>query len=177
MGQLHDNISGLPIIAHNASFERRFLEAELGRIGRRLGNDIYCSMRVARRIFSDAPNHKLGTLVEHAGLRFSVQAHRAMADADVTAKLWFEMEKSVQWNYGLDRVPFGLMAQLQSDRIASTGNFIRDYAERNQIPIVARQRQRHSVIAQRRSKCSTCILPRLAYFIRISSWVAGLHTV
>lgn len=130
MKELYRKVGDLPIIAHNASFDRKFLEIELRRIGKTHSHGMHCSMRVARRVYREALNHKLGTLVEHTGLMFSGRAHRAMADAEVTARLWIEMEKRLEEEYGLAQVPFELMAQLQSVRIASTTDFIRDYARR-----------------------------------------------
>ena len=137
MRQLYEKVGGLPIVAHNASFDRKFLETELKRIGKRHRNNMACSMRVARRVYRDAPNHKLGTLAEHAGLTFSGRAHRAMADAEVTAKLWVEMEKRLEEDYGLPKVPFELMAQLQATRIATTADFIRHYAQRTGLTIAS----------------------------------------
>ena len=130
MRQLYGKISNLPVIAHNASFDRKFLQTELRRIGKRHRNDMCCSMRIARRVYRDAPNHKLGTLVDHAGLTFSGRVHRAMPDAEVTAKLWVEMEKRLQRDFGLAKVPFELMLQLQTVRIATSADFIRNYAQR-----------------------------------------------
>ena len=138
MRQLHSRIGNVPVVAHNASFDRKFLETELKRIGMRHEIDMYCSMRVARRIYSDAPNHKLGTLVDHAGLVFSGKAHRAMADAEMTARLWIEMEKRLESAFDLSEVPFELMAELQSVAIAKTANFVKDYAKTNGLAIPAR---------------------------------------
>lgn len=53
------------MVAHNASFDQRFLEAEFAQIGRRLKGDFACSMLLSRRLFQDAPNHKLGSLVAY----------------------------------------------------------------------------------------------------------------
>ena len=131
MRELYDKIADVPIVAHNASFDRKFLETELRRIGKRHRNDMCCSMRVARRIYSDAPNHKLGTLVEHAGLRFSGRAHRAMADAEMTALLWIEMEKKLERQFGLPHVPFELMHRLQKTRKSDASSYIRQFAKRH----------------------------------------------
>ena len=129
MRKLHGKIQDVPIVAHNASFDRKFLETELSRIGKHHGNDICCSMRVARRIYPDAPNHKLGTLVDHAGLKFNGRAHRAMADAEMTARLWIEMEKQLEDKFGLPYVPFELMGRLQQTAKRNAQSCIREFAK------------------------------------------------
>lgn len=69
----------LIFIAHNAVFDKPYYKAVMpGMIG-----DI-CTLRLARRFFPDAPNHKLQTLKFHLGLK-SGDAHRA--DGDVVTCL------------------------------------------------------------------------------------------
>ncbi len=59
-----DFIGDSNLVAHNASFDRRFLDSECCRISREYGGKFACSMLAARRVYPEAPNHKLGTLVE-----------------------------------------------------------------------------------------------------------------
>jgi len=54
-------IGDVPLVAHNASFDKKFLDAELSRIGKKANQPIACSMRIARRVYRNAPNHRLGT--------------------------------------------------------------------------------------------------------------------
>lgn len=63
-----DFVGDHPLVAHNAAFDRKFWDAELGRIRRNRRQEFACSMLVARRVMPQAPNHKLGVLVEFAGL-------------------------------------------------------------------------------------------------------------
>ena len=159
MRQLYGKISNLPVIAHNASFDRKFLSAELARIGKQPNCDFCCSMRVARRIYCDAQNHKLGTLVDHAGLTFTGRAHRAMADAEMTAKLWIEMEKCLERDFGLSKVPFELMQQLQSVKIATATDFIIGYARRNGLetaPSPQIKQRRIALTKVSQEPCPTC---------------------
>jgi len=135
MRKLHSKLGNIPIVAHNASFDRKFLEKEWSRIGKRLTNDMYCSMRVARRVYRDALNHKLGTLVDHVGLKFSGKAHRAMADAEMAAKLWIEMEKKLEREFGFPQVPFELMCRLQSTKISDAKIYIARFAERHAVNV------------------------------------------
>jgi DNA polymerase-3 subunit epsilon len=65
MRELAAFVGDVPLVAHNASFDCRFLDAEWSRIGKRRLQEFACSMLLARRIYPDAPNHKLGSLVGH----------------------------------------------------------------------------------------------------------------
>lgn len=84
-------IAGHNLVAHNASFDRRFLDAEFSRIGRTRAREFACSMLTARRIYPDAPSHRLETLVGHLRLRTDGVFHRALSDAEMTAQLWTAM--------------------------------------------------------------------------------------
>lgn len=105
-------IGDTPLAAHNASFDRRFLNAEFDRIGQACKENFGCSMLAARRIYPDAPNHKLETLVRYKKLRTDGTFHRALADAEMTAHLWVTMTGDLRSCYGFDTVPFALMRDL-----------------------------------------------------------------
>jgi DNA polymerase III subunit epsilon len=51
---------------------------------------------LSRRLNDEAPNHKLGTLAQMFDLPRSGRAHRAMADAEVTAHLLLRMQRDVE---------------------------------------------------------------------------------
>jgi len=101
-----------PLVAHNASFDSRFLDAEYGRIALTRANEFACSMLAARRLYPDAPNHRLETLVRYKGLKTDGVHHRALADAEMTAQLWIRMIDDIRSTFGLREVPFTLMQQL-----------------------------------------------------------------
>lgn len=100
------------LVAHNASFDSRFLDAELNRINHKRQNEFACSMLSSRRLYPDAPNHKLETLVRYKNLKTDGTYHRALADAEMTAQLWIRMIEDIRSIYGLQTVPFGVMQQL-----------------------------------------------------------------
>ena len=112
MEQFAEFIGNYPLVAHNASFDRKFLEAELGFIGRSLNNDMACSMLAARRAYPDAPNHKLRTLVRYCNIYTDGTFHRALADAEMTGHLWISMIDEVKDTYGISNVSFDLMRKL-----------------------------------------------------------------
>ncbi len=100
------------LVAHNASFDSKFLDAEFSRINHKRVNEFACSMLVARRIYPEAPNHKLETLVHYRSLKTDGVHHRALADAEMTAHLWISMIEDIKAGYRRTEVPFGLMQQL-----------------------------------------------------------------
>ncbi len=89
-------IAGENLIAHNASFDKRFLDAELERVNTPYSGEFSCSLLVARRLIQDAPSHKLGELVRHKNIEHDGVFHRALADAQMTAKLWLTMIEDLE---------------------------------------------------------------------------------
>ena len=114
MWRFHDFIGDTPLVAHNAPFDRKFLDAELARINLLAVQPMICSMRIARRVFHDAPNHKLGTLVSYAGIETDGVFHRALADAEKTARLMLKMAQHLRQSRGVQTVDYELMSRLQS---------------------------------------------------------------
>ena len=127
MRQFHRFLGDCPLIAHNASFDRRFLEAEFGRAGLPLPAEYACSLLVARRIYPDAPNHKLATLVHYRALPAG-NFHRALADAEMTAHLWLGMAEDIRNRCGLRQVPFSLMQALGKVKIKKVPEFLKSVA-------------------------------------------------
>lgn len=112
MNKLKAFLARHDLVAHNASFDSRFLDAELGRINHKRQNEFACSMLTSRRLYPEAPNHKLDTLVRYKNLKTDGVHHRALADAEMTAHLWLRMIEDIRSDYGLETVPFRLMQQL-----------------------------------------------------------------
>ena len=112
MGRFADFIADDNLIAHNASFDKRFLDAELERIGCRYKGDFSCSLLLSRRIFQDAHSHKLGELVRFANIESSGGFHRALYDSEMTAKVWMAMLDDIGERYGIFDMPFSLIKKL-----------------------------------------------------------------
>lgn len=112
MDQFADFIDGYHLVAHNASFDKRFLDAELSRISRTYSGEFVCSMLLARRIYQDAPNHKLGDLIRHLQIPSGGTFHRALYDSEMTAKLWLAMLETIDTKYDLSEIPFALVKKL-----------------------------------------------------------------
>lgn len=107
-----DFIGSSPLVAHNASFDQRFLVSELNRYYQPAPPAVGCSMLAARRVFPNAPNHKLGTLVNYLDIPAASRFHRALDDAKMTANLWYLMEKTLCERFGFTEVPFSVLQRL-----------------------------------------------------------------
>jgi DNA polymerase-3 subunit epsilon len=69
-------------------------------------------MLLARRIFQQAPDHKLGTLVAYMNIPFEGVFHRALYDSEMTAKLRLGMLESIKQQYALSSIDFRHMQKL-----------------------------------------------------------------
>jgi DNA polymerase III subunit epsilon len=90
------------LIAHNAEFDVRFLQAEMKRCGRnRLGNEIVDTLQLARRKFPGA-GASLDALCRRFGIDLSERAkHGAMIDTRLLAKVYLELMGGQQPDLGL----------------------------------------------------------------------------
>lgn len=119
-----DFIGDFDLVAHNASFDRRFLDAELAAIDRSYSGEFACSMLAARRIYPQAPNHKLGTLVEYKCISNDGTFHRALADAEMTTGLWLGMLSDITLQHRMEQIPFNVMQQLARVPAAAAAAFL-----------------------------------------------------
>jgi DNA polymerase-3 subunit epsilon len=136
MDEFADFIDGFDLVAHNASFDRRFLDAELASIGRSYAGEFACSMLAARmlaarRVYPAAPNHKLGTLVEYKCIANNGTFHRALADAEMTAGLWLGMLVDITTQHHLENIPFTVMQELGRVPATAAAGFLGRAAQRN----------------------------------------------
>jgi len=129
MHRFADFIDGENLVAHNASFDKRFLDAELNRISRSYSGDFSCSLLAARRIFQQAPNHQLGTLVRYANIPSTGDYHRALYDSEMTVKVWLAMLSTLRDQYGLSAVPFTLIQKLNKTPKKSVHQWLARQAE------------------------------------------------
>ncbi|MGK2232368.1 MAG: DNA polymerase-3 subunit epsilon [Colwellia sp.] len=128
MTDFADFIGESNLLAHNASFDSRFLDAELARLGRVVPGEFTCSLLVSRRIYQDAPNHKLGTLINYKNIAADGSFHRALFDAQMTAELWVIMLNDISVRYGLADIPFSLIKRLAKTPKAQVNKLLANYA-------------------------------------------------
>ncbi|MFN4121046.1 PolC-type DNA polymerase III [Acidovorax sp.] len=89
-------VGDAPMVAHNASFDSKFWQAELALAGQPAAHPFACTVLLSRRLYPQAPSHKLGTLVDYHGLPRTGQAHRALADAEMAAALLARMQNDLR---------------------------------------------------------------------------------
>jgi DNA polymerase III epsilon subunit family exonuclease len=82
------------LVAHNAPFDVRFLNHEIGRLypGRRMANSHLCTVRLSRSVVPGLVNYRLHTVAEHFAISI-VNRHRAAGDALATAGIFIHMLK------------------------------------------------------------------------------------
>ena len=119
MNQFADFIHNSNLVAHNASFDQRFLDAELANIRRDYNGEMTCSLLISRRLTQDAPSHKLSELVRYHQIENDGVFHRALADAQVTASLWLVLLESLQRDYHISNPDFALMKKIAKTPKAS----------------------------------------------------------
>ena len=107
-------VGSAPMVAHNAAFDRKFWIAELQRLDAQARNAFACTMLVSRRLYPQAPNHRLGSLVDYHSLPRFGQAHRAMADAEMAAALLGQIQQDMRARYGLDDAGHELLMKVQT---------------------------------------------------------------
>jgi DNA polymerase III epsilon subunit-like protein len=87
---------GRVVVAHSARFDAAFL-------GRSCVESAICTVLLARALVPEAPNHKNQTLRKYLQIdriaREQVRAHRALADAIVTAHILIEWRRCFRKQY------------------------------------------------------------------------------
>ena len=80
------------LVAHNASFDVRFINHEISRVfpGRRMSNPDICTVSLSRRMMPGLINHRLHTLAEHFAIPIR-NRHRAAGDAHATAQVFIQL--------------------------------------------------------------------------------------
>ncbi|MCS6118922.1 3'-5' exonuclease [Shewanella baltica] len=128
MARFADFIADHNLVAHNAAFDQRFLDAEFAQIRHRYLGQFGCSLLVARRLYQAAPNHQLGTLVRYKQLPTDGTFHRALADAEMTGYLWLAMLADLQQEFGVNAPTFELLQKIAKKTKADVPKFLRQYA-------------------------------------------------
>ena len=126
MHQFADFMADHYLVAHNASFDRRFLDSELDRIRVSRKQEFACSMLLSRRVYPDAPSHSLQSIIQYREILSDGAFHRALYDAEMTALLWIHMIHDLKEIYHLDHVPFELLVRISKMDKSLVPNFLKN---------------------------------------------------
>lgn len=84
--KLVDFIGDAVIVAHNASFDMKFLKCNAKRCGFEINNTYIDTLALSRKTFPELSNHKLATVARHIGI-LEEGWHRAEFDTRATAEI------------------------------------------------------------------------------------------
>ena len=86
--KLLDFVRDLPIVAHNAPFDVKFIAAAFETIGANIDMRYIDTVPLARLAYPGLQNYKLATLIDALELIQGKQQHRAESDATATLRLF-----------------------------------------------------------------------------------------
>jgi len=111
--------------AHNASFDEKFLIAEARELGLMPQHEaLVCSLKLSRRLFPGLPSYKLGSLSSALGIRFNGSAHRAEADAEVSAHVLIHIGEHLRRAYGMADIDTRLLSRISALSAAKVPQFL-----------------------------------------------------
>ncbi len=113
MQELAEFVGDIPFVAHNAAFDSKFIDAEWSRIHHQRSQTFACSLLLSRRLYPNFHNYKLGNLARYLNLPTAERSHRALADAELTAKLIIQIKADLQAKYAIDQVSHEMLCLLQ----------------------------------------------------------------
>lgn len=163
MRKAHDFVAGAPMVAHNAPFDQGFWRAEMGLAGLDAPHLFACTVRLSRRLYPNAPNHRLGTLVEYHGIDSAGPAHRAMADASVTAQMLLRMQTHLRLHWDIEAPDHGFLVALQACAKARLSDFLVRHSRGGRTNAVARSDGTPDVRTADGSACEAPFKPPHAY--------------
>lgn len=91
--KLIDFIGNDMLVAHNISFEMRFLSHECRALGINPPLNTICTLQMAKKLYPFLKSYKLENLLTHLQISASGPLHRAMPDAEATARALIAMLK------------------------------------------------------------------------------------
>lgn len=94
---------GAVLVAHNAAFDMSFFRRAFPLIGREFDFVTLDTLALARNLYPNSKNHKLGTLAKMLGVSL-VNAHRAVHDARATAQVMMKMFADVVSRKGISKL-------------------------------------------------------------------------
>ena len=127
-------VAGAPMIAHNASFDSKFWRDELERADCDASQTFACTVLLSRRLYPEAPSHSLGRIVNHLQLPPADKAHRALADAEMTAHLLLRMQADLRSRWHIPQPDHAMLHSLQSCQRKHLERWLADTSQRQSQP-------------------------------------------
>lgn len=97
IGDLLSFIGNSIVVAHNAQFDIRFLNYEIGLIheDHKLANSHLCTVQLSRKLLPNIENHRLNTVAGHYNISL-LNHHRASDDARATAEILINLLEALR---------------------------------------------------------------------------------
>lgn len=96
-------LGNIPLVGHCVSFDYGFLNYNSQKhLDLELINKKICTRKLARRLVTNLPSYKLSSLCSHFNINNQL-AHRAMADVEVTHKIFKELS-SLMEKQGIEKI-------------------------------------------------------------------------
>ena len=144
MREAADFVGNAPLVAHNASFDSKFWRDELERAGciasaaaAPVGSLFACTVLLSRRLYPEAPSHSLGKIVRHLQLPPADKAHRALADAEMTAHLLLRMQADLRSRWHIPDPAHALLNGLQRCQKKHLPRWLQEASQRQSQPHLA----------------------------------------
>ncbi|KAF3999469.1 3'-5' exonuclease [Glaciimonas immobilis] len=113
------------LAAHNASFDAKFLLAESAALDLQPRyNALICSLKLSRRVFPGMTSYKLGSLASALSIPFLGTAHRAEADAEVSAHLLLHVAQRLAHTYRVTSIHPDLLVSVNKLAAAKVPDFL-----------------------------------------------------
>ena len=117
-------VGNAPMVAHNASFDSKFWQAEMAHAGLPAPHAFACTVLLSRRLYPQAPSHKLGALVDYHHLPRTGRTHRALADAEMAAALLGQIQHDLRQRWDVGQPDHALLVALQRCAKSAVGRFL-----------------------------------------------------
>lgn len=89
ISEFKDFIDGYDLVGHNVLFDMKFLDLNLAKIGKSITCKIYDTLKLSKDYFKGIKSYKLTELSREFNMEHT-NAHRALSDAETTAKLYMK---------------------------------------------------------------------------------------
>jgi DNA polymerase III epsilon subunit-like protein len=93
LAELLEFVGEATLVAHNIQFELKFLSRECSRLQMKPPPRTLCTLKLARKLYPEFQNHKLGTILDAFEIAPDGPLHRALPDAKATAQMLLHLQK------------------------------------------------------------------------------------